>query len=62
MKALESLFAIINITICLPTRWLAGNFHIITDYNWSMLSMGRMFDELETLLEDIEEEEDLILK
>ena len=42
-------------------NWLAGNLHIIADYNWSVLSMGRMFDELEMALDYIEEEGGLIL-
>ena len=53
MTALARLCDIIHITICLPTRWLAGSCHILSCYNCSVLSMGRMVDELKTLLEDI---------
>ena len=55
MTALSRLCDIIHITICLTTRWLAGNFHIIADYDWSVPSMGIMVDELDMALEDIEE-------
>ena len=54
MTALARLCAIIHITICLPTCWLAGNFHIISDYNWSVHSMWRTVDELETAMEYME--------
>ena len=62
MTALACLCVIIHITICLSTRWLVVNFHILAGYNWSMRSMGRMVDELEVALEDIEEEGGLILR
>ena len=60
--ALARLCAIVNITIYLPTLWLAGNCHIISDYNWYLRFMRRMVDALETALETIEEYGDLILK
>ena len=47
--------SIIRITICLMIRWLAGNFHNISYYNWSVCSMGIMVEELETELKDIKE-------
>ena len=53
MKVLMRFCAIIHTPICLPTLWLAGNCHILDDYNWSVLSMGRIVDELETAIEDI---------
>ena len=53
MTTLALFFTIIHITICLLTCLLAGNCHIIADYNSSVRSMGRMVDELETSLEDI---------
>ena len=61
MTVLVRLCAIINITIFMLTRWLASNFNILADYNLSVRFMGRMVDELETALEAIEEEGDLIL-
>ena len=44
MTELARFCAIIHVTICMLTRWLVGNCHIIDDYNWSMRSMGRMFN------------------
>ena len=46
MTVLARLCDIIHITICLPTRWLAGNCHILDYYNWSVRSMGRIVDKL----------------
>ena len=62
MTTLARLCAIIYITICLTTCWLEGNFQIIDDYNWFVRSMGRMVNELETELEDIKEDGDIIMK
>ena len=62
ISALERLFYIIHITVCLSTDWLASNFHILYYYNFYVRSMGRMVGELETALEDIEEDGELILK
>ena len=61
MTELARFCAIIHITICLLTRWLAGNFHILDYYNWSVLSVGITVDGLETYFEDMEEEGDLIM-
>ena len=52
---LDRLCAIIHITICMTTCWLAGNCHILSDYNWYVCFMGGIFDELDTALGDIEE-------
>ena len=62
MTALSRLCDIIHITICLTTRWLAGNFRILSNYNWSVRSIGIMVGELNTVLEDIEKEGGLIMK
>ena len=59
---LARLRAILHITICLSTHWLAGYLHILADYNWYVGSMGRMVDELYMVLESIEEEGGLIPK
>ena len=61
MTALARFCAIIHIIICLKTRYLEGNCHIIADYKWYVRSIGRMVDELETALKAIEEEGDLIM-
>ena len=53
--------SIIHIIVCIQTRCLEGNFHILDDYNRYVRSMGGMVDELETELDTIEEEGDLIM-
>ena len=62
MTSLKLLCAIMHITICLPTCCLSGNFHILADYNWYVRSMERIVNYLETAIEAIDEERDLILK
>ena len=62
MTALARFCDIVHTIIYLLTCWLAGNCHIIADYNWSVRSIGRIVDELEMALEAIEEEGDLIIK
>ena len=51
MIALARVCAIIHLSICLPTRWLAGNSHKLAEYNWSVRSMGRIVDMLDISLE-----------
>ena len=46
ISALARLCAIIYITICLPTLWLAGNCHILSVNNWYLRSIGIMAYEL----------------
>ena len=62
VTALEHLCVIINITRSLTTSWLAGNYHILDGYNLCVLPMGRTVGELETSIQAIQEEGDLILK
>ena len=62
MTALARFCAIIHTTIYLTTLWLTCNDPIIDGYNWSVQSMGRMVDDLETALETIGEEGDLIME
>ena len=54
MTVLVCLCAIIHITICLPTLWLAGDYHIIAVYRLYVRSMGILVDELDTALGAIE--------
>ena len=54
MTKLARLCAIIDITICLPKRWLAGNCHILADYNFYVRSMGIMADDLDMALDAID--------
>ena len=50
MISLARVCSIIHIAICLPTRWLAGNYHKLRRYDWSVRSMGLMVDILERSL------------
>ena len=61
MTALARVCTIIHLSICLPTRWLAGNSHKLSDYDWSVRSMGQMIDLLEKALEEIEKDGTLIV-
>ena len=61
MTALERVCSIVHLSVCLPTRWLAGNTHKLAEYNWSVYSMGRVIDLLEKAMESIENNGQLIL-
>ena len=51
--ATSRLFAILNIAICMPVCWLAGNTHKLAHHNWCVWSIGRVFDILNTALNNI---------
>eukprot|EP00957_Ditylum_brightwellii_P179327 13661516-Ditylum_brightwellii.AAC.2 len=59
MTALTWTCSIVNISVCLPTIWLAGNSHKWVKYKWTVHSMGKMVDMLEVDLEDIINDETL---
>ena len=42
MIALARVRAIIHLSICILTRWLAGNSHELGEYDWSVRSMGKL--------------------
>ena len=56
MLALARVCAIIHLSICMPTRWLAGNSHKLEKYDWSVRSMGKIVDILEESLEELKED------
>ena len=60
MVATCRVVAICHISMCLPLRWLAGNSHQLTEYDWNIRSMGRNIDALEESLMRIEEKSKLI--
>ena len=37
------LFAILNVDICMPVRWLADNTHKLAHHNWGARSIGRVY-------------------
>ena len=53
MIATSRLFAILNVAICMPVRWLAGNTQNLAHHNWGAQSIGRVFDILHTALNNI---------
>ena len=53
MIASARVHSIICISILMPLRWLAGNCHLLSEYNWSERSTGRSIDILERALEKI---------
>ena len=61
MTALARVCSIIHLSVCLPTRWLAGNTHKLAEYKWSVYSMGRVIDLLEKAMKSIENNGQLIL-
>ena len=59
--ALSHVCSIVHLAICLPIRWLASNSHLLAKYNWSIRSMGRVVDILESALGKIILSKELIL-
>ena len=53
MLALARVCAIVYLSICIPTRWLAGNSQKLEKYNWSIQSMGKVVDILDIALDEI---------
>ena len=49
MGVLARVCSIIHLAICLPIRWLVGNSHTLSYYNWSVSSMGQVIDALERI-------------
>ena len=60
MIAVARIYSIIHLSICLPTRWLAGNSHKLGEFDWSIRSMGRVVDLLEESLVVLENKGQLI--
>ena len=57
MIAVSRMFSILNVSIIIPIRWLAGKTHTLAHRKWGARSMGRVCDILHnaciTLLDDI---------
>ena len=43
MIATSRIFDILDVAICMPVRWLAGNTHKLAHHNWGAWSIGREF-------------------
>ena len=53
MIASTRFFAILQLAICLPFRWLTGNTHKLAHRNWGARSMGRAVDLIHSACNDI---------
>eukprot|EP00956_Cyclotella_meneghiniana_P040421 scaffold194930_cov35-Cyclotella_meneghiniana.AAC.1 len=51
--ALLRVLSILHISICVPTRWLAGKSHELKEYNFGYYNMGKALDLMETAFESI---------
>ena len=59
--ALLRLLSILHISICLPTRWLAGKTQDLAEYDFGYYEMGKALDLMETSFESIVDDPKLIL-
>ena len=59
--ALSRVCSIIHLAVCLLLQWLAGNYHKLTRYDWSIHSIGQCIDMLENALEQIVDDGSYIL-
>ena len=53
MIASTHFFAILELAICLPFRWLTGNTHKLAHRNWGARSMGQAVDLIHSACNDI---------
>ena len=53
MISTSRLFAILNVAICMTVRWLDGNTRNLAHHNWGDWSIGRVFEILHTVLNNI---------
>ena len=49
MIAVSQFFSIIHVSIVIPFRWLSGNTHKLSEYNWGARSMWQALDMLHTI-------------
>jgi hypothetical protein len=61
MIALLRLLSILHISICLPTRWLAGNAKDLAEYDFGYYDMGKVLDKMEDCFQEIANDGALIL-
>lgn len=58
MIASARVHAIIHLAIVTPHRWLAGNTHLLAEYDWSERSMGITVDLIERAMSKVADESD----
>ena len=59
--ALLRVLSILHIAICMPTRWLAGKTHELSEYSFGYYDMGEALDAMEKAFESILDNCELIL-
>jgi hypothetical protein len=59
--SLLRVLSILHISICLPTRWLAGKSQDLAEYNFGYCDMGLALDLMETAFESMIDAPELIL-
>ena len=62
MAAVARLWSIFHITIIMPERFISSKVHEFAEYEWTPLSLGRVYDKLKDDLEAIVEKPELIHK
>ena len=60
MIASSRFFAILDLAICLPFRWLTGNTHKLAHRDWGARAMGRAIDLIHHACQDIIDDNTLI--
>ena len=55
------ILSILHISICLPTRWLAGKSHELSAFNFGYYDMGKALDAMEHAFETILDNGELCL-
>ena len=53
MVATSRLFSILNVAVFMPVFWLSGSTHKLAHHNWGARSIGRVFENLHTALNNI---------
>ena len=61
MVALLRVLSILHISICLPTRWLAGKTEDLADHDFGYFDMGRVLDLMEDAFIKIADDGELFL-
>jgi hypothetical protein len=61
VAALLRILSILHISICLPTCWLAGKSHELSEFNFGYYDMGKALDLMERAFESIIDNRELML-
>ena len=61
MLCLLRVLSIVNLAIVVLVRWFAGKSHTLSAHGWSVRSMGRLVDLLETKMLELKGNPSLVL-